>query len=194
VPLLCGLLGIAMFIYLQSSPSACPNPAVPLHLFKNRTSLLAFAIILLHGMLLYWSSLCIPSYFQAVRLNTPQESGVDCLPMAITLVPAGILGGFTIAKSGRYKQNQIVGFALMLIAQGCFSMLQDGTGTAQWAVYQIIMAFDAGLVLIALLPAIQANLSEDDTASSTAMWGFLQSLGFVWGAAIPSAVCKRTSQ
>jgi EmrB/QacA subfamily drug resistance transporter len=189
-PLLCGVLGIAMFIYLQSSPRVCPSPTVPLHLFRNKTSFLAFIITLLHGLLLYWSSLCIPIYFQAVRLQTPRQSGISCLPMAIALVPAGILGGFTISKFGRYKLNQVGGLTLMVIAQGCFSMLKHDTETAQWAAFQILMAFGAGLVLTALLPAIQARLSEEDTASSTAMWGFVQSLGFVWGAAIPSAVCK----
>jgi MFS family permease len=190
VPLLCGLFGIGIFVYLQSSPRVCPNPTVPLHLFKKKTPLLAFAMTFLHGLLLYWGSLCIPLYFQAVRLDTPKQSGVNFLPMVMAMIPAGILGGFTIARFGRYKPSQIGGFALMLVAQGCFSLLRDETGTAQWAVFQIIAAFGGGLVLTALLPAIQADLSEDDTASSTAMWGFFQSLGFVWGAAVPSAVCK----
>lgn len=194
LPLICGFVGFGIFFLLQSSRRLCPEPTVPLHLFKNKTSSMAFLITLLHGLILYWTSLCIPVYFQAVLLATPKQSGINCLPMAVSLVPAGILGGFLIAKFGRYKPNQIGGFAIMLIAQGCFSTLSQNSSKATWAGFQILMALGAGLVLTALLPAIQAPLSEEDTAASAAMWGFLQSFGFIWGAAIPSAIFNSHSR
>ena len=108
-------------------------------------------------------------------------------------MPSGILGGFLIAKFGRYKPNQIGGFAVMLIAQGCFSTLDQTSAKVKWAIFQILMALGTGVVLTALLPAIQAPLTEKDTASSAAMWGFVQSFGFIWGAAIPSAVFNSRS-
>lgn len=194
VPLVCGFIGFGIFIFLQSSTRLCPQPTVPLHLFKNQTSLIAFSITLIHGIILYWSSLCIPIYFQAVRLSTPKESGINCLPMAVALVPAGILGGFLIAKFGRYKPNQISGFAIMLVAQGCLSMLDQDSSVPAWAGFQILMALGAGIILTALLPAIQAPLTEADTAASASMWGFLQSFGFIWGAAIPSAIFNSRSK
>ncbi|KAF2253606.1 MFS general substrate transporter [Trematosphaeria pertusa] len=194
VPLVCGFVGLAIFVLLQANQRLCPQPTVPLHLFKSSTSLLAFLVTLLHGLILYWSSICIPLYFQAVLLTTPKQSGINSIPMAVTLVPAGILGGFLIAKFGRYKPNQISGFVIMLIAQGCFSMLGPSSSTASWAGFQILMAIGAGVVLTALLPAIQAPLSEEDTAASSAMWGFVQSFGFIWGAAIPSAIFNSRSR
>ncbi len=36
--------------------------------------------------------------------------------------------------------------------------------------------------------AVQAGLSEADTAKATATWGFMRSFGIVWGSAIPAAV------
>ena len=104
------------------------------------------------------------------------------------MVPFGILGGVVIARTGYYRPNQIFGFALTSIALGCCSTLNQGSPTAVWVVLQITLAMGAGIVLTALLPAIQAPLPESDVATATAMWGFLQSLGFVCGAAVPSSI------
>lgn len=187
VPLTLGLLGLAGFFALQST-RLCPYPTVPLHLFGNRASAMAYIITSLHGLVLYWTSVFLPVYFQAVKLDTPKRSGIACLATALPLVPGGIAGGFAIAKTGRYKPNQILGFGLMMVGIGLFSMLDKDSAIVAWIFFQIIFALGAGLVLTALLPAIQAPLSEDDTAAATATWGFMQSFGFIWGAAIPSAI------
>lgn len=187
LPLTLGFLSLAGFFALQST-RLCPNPTVPLHLFGNRTSVMAYTITLLHGLVLYWTSVFLPIYFQAVKLDNAKKSGIACLASALPLVPGGIAGGFAIAKTGRYKPNQIVGNGLMMIGIGLFSMLDRDSAVVSWVFFQIIFALGAGLVLTALLPAIQAPLSEDDTAAATATWGFMQSFGFIWGAAIPSAI------
>lgn len=189
LPLLLGLLGLAGFLYLQSNTCLrFAEPTVPLRLFLNLASFIAFMMTLLHGLLLYWTSLYLPVYFQAIRQDTPQISGVSCLASAIPLVPAGVFGGILIAKYGKYKLNQICGFILMAVGLGLFSLLDSNSQIAEWIMFQFIFAVGAGLVLTALLPAIQAPLSDDDTAAATATWGFVQAFGFIWGAAIPSAI------
>ncbi|ESZ99146.1 major facilitator transporter [Sclerotinia borealis F-4128] len=130
----------------------------------------------------------LPVYFQAVMKDSPQKSGINTLAAAIPMVPFGIVGGILIAKAGHYKLNQILGFALAAIAIGCFSILDQDSSTAVWVILQIIFAAGAGIVLTATLPAIQAPLPESDVATATATWGFIQSLGFVCGVAIPSSI------
>lgn len=39
-----------------------------------------------------------------------------------------------------------------------------------------------------LLPAVQASLTEADTALATSTWAFIRSFGLIWGATIPAAV------
>ena len=130
----------------------------------------------------------MPVYFQAVREASPQQSGINTLPAAIPLVPFGIFGGIMIAKTGRYKLNQMVGFILAAVGVGCFAVLDRNSSTATWATLQIIFAAGAGFILTATMPAIQAPLPESDVASATAAWGFVQSLGFICGLAIPSSI------
>ena len=93
-----------------------------------------------------------------------------------------------IARTGRYKLNRVVGFALAAIAIGCFSLLNADSSTIEWVILQIIFAAGAGIVLTATLPAIQAPLPESDVGTANATWGFVQSLGFVCGVAISSSI------
>ncbi|CAI6337892.1 unnamed protein product [Periconia digitata] len=71
---------------------------------------------------------------------------------------------------------------------GLFSVLDASSSTARWAVFQIICAAGIGLVSTTTLPAVQVELEEKDVATSTATWGFLRSLGSIWGVAIPAAI------
>ncbi|KUJ12567.1 major facilitator superfamily protein [Mollisia scopiformis] len=174
VPLLLGLVALPLFVLFEAS-SLCLLPTVPLRLFSNRTSALAFLLTFLHGVMLYWGSYFLPS-------------GINTLPAALSSVPFGIAGGFMIAKTGRYRLNQIVGFALAAIGIECCSVLNQNSLAGVWATLEIISAAGAGSILTATLPAMQALLAEADVASSTATWGFIQSLGFVWGVAIPSSI------
>ncbi|KAI9683048.1 MAG: hypothetical protein M1822_006241 [Bathelium mastoideum] len=187
LPLLLGLLGLFIFASFEAS-SLCKQPTTPPRLFTNRTSGIAFALTFLHGVILYWASYFMPVYFQAVREASPEQSGINTLPAAIPLVPFGILGGIMIAKTGRYKLNQMVGFVLAAVGIGCFPVLDRNSSTATWAILQIIFAAGAGFILTATMPAIQAPLPESDVASATAAWGFVQSLGFICGLAIPSSI------
>ena len=187
VLLLLGFAGLLLFIGFEAS-SWCWQPMTPPRLFANRTTTLAFVLTLLHGVVLYWASYFMPVYFQAVLQASSERSGINTLAAAVTLVPFGILGGMIIARTGHYKINQLVGFALAAVGIGCLSLLNQDSATAEWAVLQVIFAAGAGIILTATLPAIQAPLPESDVAVATATWGFVQSLGFVWGIAIPSSI------
>jgi hypothetical protein len=76
----------------------------------------------------------------------------------------------------------------MVIGFGLLSLLDAKSSTAEWVIYQGIAAAGAGLVIPVLLPAVQASLTEADTALSTSTWSFVRSFGQIWGATIPAAV------
>ncbi|KAH8593915.1 hypothetical protein B0O99DRAFT_688345 [Bisporella sp. PMI_857] len=52
----------------------------------------------------------------------------------------------------------------------------------------------AGTALTTLPHAIQTPLAESDVAHATAPWVFWQSLGFVWGIAMPSSIFENKFQ
>lgn len=187
VPLLLGAIALPLFVLYEASPF-CANPMTPLRLFSNRTSGLSFFLAFLHGLILYWATYFLPVYFQGVLENSPQESGINILAGALPMVPFGIAGGFIISKTGRYRFNQLIGFAFAATAIGLFCVLDQESSALGWVPLQILFAAGAGIVQTSTLPAIQAPLPESDVAMATATWGFVHGLGFVCGVAIPSSV------
>jgi len=186
VPLVMGFAGFGIFVLYEAS-KYCVSPTMPLHLFFNRTSGTAFALTFLHSLSAISVMYFLPVYFQGVLGVTPSRAGVELLPTILFMIPSAITAGGLISKVGRYRPIQHVGFALMVIGFGLLTMLKANATTAQWVGYQLTSAAGTGLVLPVLLPAVQASLTEEDTALSTSTWAFIRSFGLIWGATIPTA-------
>lgn len=187
VPMVLGFLGMLAF-HIYEASGYQSKPVMPPRLFKNRTSCIAFVLVFLHGMILYWVTYFLPVYFQSVLLSTPTQSGVQLLPTLIVLVPFAIIAGGLMTATGRYKPLLLAGFGLQTLGLGLFTILDSGSSTARWVIFQVICAAGIGLVSTTTLPTVQVELPEKDVGASTATWGFLRSLGSIWGFAIPAAV------
>ena len=187
VPLILGFAGLISFQIYESS-SFCVEPTVPTRLFSNRTSFAAYLLTLLQIIVSIWVIYFLPVYFQSVLGSTPSRSGVQILPTFMILLPFAIAAGLLVTKTGRYRPLHHLGFAITIIGFGLFTLLDSHSSTAEWVVYQGILAAGSGLVISSLLPAIQASLSDDDTAASTALFAFVRSFGAIWGVTIPVAV------
>lgn len=187
IPLVLGGLGLTAFIWLQTTDYH-PEPTMPIRMFSNRTSLGGFVLTFLHSIVMYQITYYLPLYFQAVLEATPTQSGVYMLPTAICAMPFAISAGVVLSAFGRYRPIMFAGCICLAISFGLFSRLGKGTDTGYWLGIQFIESAGVGFLLPVTLPAIQAPLTDDDTAVITATWGFLRSFGGVWGLSIPSAV------
>lgn len=187
LPLILGFVGLAGFQLFESS-KFCREPTMPPQLYQNRTSVTAFGLTFIHAMLTYWVLYFLPVYFQSVLLSTPARSGVQLLPTILGLIPFAIASGLLLTKWGRYRPLHHIGFALMTVGFGIFTLLGPNSSTAVWVIFQIVNAAGTGLIASVLLPATQACLSEADTATATGTWSFIRSFGAIWGVSIPSAV------
>ncbi|KAI1342715.1 multidrug resistance protein Fnx1 [Xylariaceae sp. FL0016] len=187
VPLILGLVGIGVFLCLEST-TLIPEPTMPLRLFSNRTSLGAFGIASIHAMLTNFTVYFLPVYFQGVLSTGPTRSGVNLLPLPIVTMPFAILAGVGTTKFGRYRPFFFIGTGLLAIAYGLFTRLDSDTSTAYWAGIECIVSAGLGVLTTTTWPAVQAPLEEVDQAISTAAWGFVRSFGYVWGVAIPAAI------
>ncbi|GKZ85569.1 hypothetical protein AnigIFM56816_011537 [Aspergillus niger] len=186
VPLLVGALGLVLFGLHQEYVAR--EPTMPHRVYSNTTSLVAYILTFLHGIIMSWLSFFLPIYFQVMLRASPMRSGVDILAIVIPLMPAGIVGGLMVAMTGRYKPTIILGYSLISVGVGLLTLLTDKSSTATWVIFQIITGIGGGLSLTSTLPAVQAPLPEKDVAIATASWAFVRSFGAIWGAAIPAAV------
>ncbi|OTA70835.1 MFS general substrate transporter [Hypoxylon sp. EC38] len=176
VPLLVGFFGFFIFGYTQSGRFAAAEPVMPPRLFKHRTSLIVSINTFINSALTFWG----PVYFQAVKLYGPQYSGVALLPMSLVGIPGAVIAAIAISRWDRYKPVHIVGFAIYTLGLSFFTLQNPATTS--------VASLGGGILLNSQLPAFQSAVSESDQAAASAAWGFIRSIGWVWGVAIPASI------
>jgi MFS family permease len=186
VPLVLGLVGLAIMIFEQSR--FCREPVVPPRLFKSRTSLVVFINTYLFTVLLYWVLFFIPVYFQAILGSSPARAGVQMLPITLVAIPGAVIAVIILSKFGKYKALHMVGFTILTLGMSLFAYLDRYSSDAEWIIFLIIPALGSGMVLNTLLPAFQAPFAESDQAAATATWALMRSFGNIWGVAIPASI------
>ncbi|KAM5429037.1 hypothetical protein McanMca71_007353 [Microsporum canis] len=93
-----------------------------------------------------------------------------------------------LTKTGKYRFWHYLGFALMTVACGLFSLLDEHSSTGRWVGFQVLFGLGTGTVFTSVLPPILACLDEGDVATATATWTFLRNFGAIWGTAVPAAL------
>lgn len=198
VPLILGFFGLFLWTAFEWTPKLCKEPSFPRKIVSNRTSAAALGLTFIHAIVTYWTYYFLPIYFQAVKGQSPMNSGIDTLPTFAGGLLCALAGGILLSKIGRYKPLHFAASIPMIIAFGLFSLMNADTHPAAWAWFQLICAAGSGLMSGILLPAVQAPLDETYVATSTGLWSFARYFGCIWGVAIPSAIfnneCSRLAR
>ncbi|KAJ6608683.1 putative efflux pump antibiotic resistance protein [Mycena sp. CBHHK59/15] len=135
-----------------------------------------------------WFSLCLgsgffilvfylPIWFQAIKGVTAVKSGIDNLPMILSLVIASLLGGLLITIFGYYAPFMILSTVLMALGAGLLSTLKVDSGHAHWIGYQIIYGLGVGFGMQQPIIAAQTVLQLTDVPIGTSIIMFTQTLG-----------------
>jgi hypothetical protein len=188
VPLLIGFAGFGLFAWTQGGRFAAAEPVMPPRLFPNRTSIIICINTWINSAVVFCCLFFLPVYFQACKLYGPQHTGVALLPQSLVAIPGAAIAAAAISRWGRYKPVHVGGFAIFTLGCGLLTMLDPGSSIARWAIFQCVTAIGAGMMLNSQLPAFQSPVDEKDQAAATAAWGFIRSIGLVWGVAIPATV------
>ncbi|KAA8644636.1 hypothetical protein EYZ11_010148 [Aspergillus tanneri] len=185
VPLVIGFVGWGSFHVYQTF---CKEPSVPNHLFKNRTTVVAFGMGFIAFMLTQVASYFLPVYFMTVAGASPVRAGVDCLLYSVMVPVSAVGAGAFVARSGRYRPLFWGGFALQAVGYGLLSTLGGIYSQARSYAYEFLVAIGTGLVIPAISSALMAPLPESDVACVNGVYSFLRSFAFVWGVTISSIV------
>jgi hypothetical protein len=82
-------------------------------------------------LLLYY----LPIYFQSIRGVSPIGSGVDNLPIVISVGIFCVVGGIAVAKTGRATPTMFACALVTTIAAGLLYTLDVDTSTRKWIGY-----------------------------------------------------------
>ncbi|KAI4127673.1 MAG: hypothetical protein LQ341_006768, partial [Variospora aurantia] len=154
-------------------------PLMPLGLLRERSNVMSLLVNFVHGFnekVFIAGEYYMPLYFQSVGSASPIRSGVLTLPFILSETFMGITVGVLIHKTGRYLELMWVGTFLMTIGFGLFIHFDAASSLAQIIGFQVVAGLGSGLLFEPPLIAIQAHVSQADTATATATFGFTLNL------------------
>ena len=86
---------------------------MPMRLFRNSIFRTSFATSAMVGFAMFGAITFLPLFLQVVHGASPTSSGLQLLPIMVTLLICSIASGRRIAATGRYRRFPIVGTALI---------------------------------------------------------------------------------
>ncbi|KAI3397647.1 hypothetical protein diail_10518 [Diaporthe ilicicola] len=187
VPFLVGFAGLAAF-HMYETSSLCKHPTIPPRLFRNRTAAVAFAITLFMGVLSTWRTYFVVLYFEGVLTKSAARAGVLLLPGILVYVPASVVGGIFLSKTGRYKPIHLVALLVVVLASGLYIDFGRNSSLAKIVIYQMIAGTGTGILVSTTLPTAQAALDDVESVTASALWAYLRLFGTIWGISIPAAI------
>ncbi|RMY77621.1 hypothetical protein D0864_09436, partial [Hortaea werneckii] len=150
---------------------------LPLSVISNRSIIagIVFNFCFSSAMLalVYW----IPTWFQAIKGTSAVESGIDTIPLVLSLVVASILAGQAVGRIGYYTPFAMASAIIMPIGAGLISTWTVHTGSPKWIGFQILFGFGVGLGMQQATIAAQTVLRKQDVPTGVALLFFAQQLG-----------------
>ena len=150
---------------------------VPFRIIKNRniaaSAWFGFCLGGAFFIMIYW----IPVWFQAIKGTSATKSGIDSLPLVISLVMTNIISGVGTTKIGYYTPFFYASTVIMAIGAGLLTTWTTSTGHAMWIGYQVTFGFGVGFGMQQSLICAQTVLPIQDVPVGTAMMIFFQTMG-----------------
>ncbi|KAF2204380.1 MFS general substrate transporter [Delitschia confertaspora ATCC 74209] len=131
-----------------------------------------------------------PLYFQAVKLDTPSQSGFRLAAPSVALTVCGVSAGFIMTATGRMKELIVSGSLCMLIGAICLSSMWDGVPTWLATIFVAPASIGQGLSFPASSLAVLATSSQEDQAVMTSTLILWRNLGIVMGVSISSLIVQ----
>lgn len=152
------------------------DATVPPRIIKQRSIAAGFSFSLCIGGSMIVSILYLAIYFQAVKGTSAVQSGIDTMPLLLSMALGAVVGGATVSRIGYYAPFMIAGTPIMAAGAGLLSMLRPETAESRWIGYQIVFGFGTGLCMQQPSVAAQTILSDKDIAIGSSLMMFAQQL------------------
>lgn len=198
IGLFCGF-GAIITIFIIIQVRSGDRATIPVSVFFRRTVFFSAMFSFCVGSSFLIVVFYLPLYFQGVNGTSATKSGIDTLPLLLSVVTASIVGGILVTVLGYFTPFMIAGMALFTIGSGLLSTLAPETSFGKWFGYQVLSGVGLGICLQVpplqsfsncQLPviAVQAVSRQRDVPVATAVVMFFQQLGGALFIAIGQAV------
>ncbi|KAF2656301.1 putative MFS transporter [Lophiostoma macrostomum CBS 122681] len=177
----------AMFFYFSEKRWA-QYPVIPLAIFESMSNLASFLVCFFQGFVYMGAEYFLPLYFQAVKGMSPLRAGTLLVPSTVSEATAGIVASIFIHRTGRYLDLVWVGTILMTVGTGLYIQLGVDSSIAAIVGFQIIAGLGCGCLFTPPVIALQANVSQENTATASAAMGLSRNIATAMSVVIAGVV------
>ncbi|KAJ7182973.1 major facilitator superfamily domain-containing protein [Mycena crocata] len=170
------LFGVLIAVFVAIQIWKQEDATVPPRILKQRGTIAAvwFALCFSGGFCTF--IYLLPIWFQAVKGVSAVKSGVDQLPLILSLVVSSLISGGLVSTVGYYTPFMILGSLLTSIGAGLLSTFEVDTGHAMWIGYQVMYGLGVGAGIQQPVMVVQTVLAPQDVATGTSLILFMQTL------------------
>jgi hypothetical protein len=136
---------IPIFIFVQIKLGE--RATIPTRVFLQRTVFFSCMFSFFVGSSFLIAIFYLPLYFQAVKGTTATKSGIDTLPLLLSVVVSSMTGGILVTLLGYFTPFMIGGMSVFTVGIGLLSTLHVDTSFGMWFGYQVLAGAGLGVCL-----------------------------------------------
>ncbi|GAA2242593.1 MDR family MFS transporter [Rarobacter faecitabidus] len=165
-----------------------PEPLLPMHLFKNRTFVIAVIASAAIGVSLFGSSVFLSQYMQLARGYSTMIAGLASLPTVVGMFLASTISGNLISASGRYKRIMIAGSTILVLALASFGLVDEKTPLAAIFASLFFVGIGVGMLMQNLVLVTQNSIEISEIGAGSSAVAFFRTMGGAMGVAALGSV------
>ncbi|QPC71108.1 hypothetical protein HYE68_001860 [Fusarium pseudograminearum] len=185
LPILLGVLVLAMFVWFESKPAV---PIMPHRLFHSKTANMTLVGGFIHGAILVSLLQYLPLIYQAVYLETAIKSAVFLLPTSITSVVVVVFSMMMVPLFGGYTWLLRISWALLILGTGILALFELGSSSSMLFGLPVIWGTGVALLRLQLLPMQASVKKAEDTGVAIGQFFTIRMFGGLIGLTIASAI------
>jgi MFS family permease len=186
-----GMLGLAAFLlgsFIQVERHHAEDPIMPPDLFNNSIFRVSMIIVFLLGVAMFGTLLYIPLFAQGVLGRTATNSGLITTPLVLSLVPASIITGQIVSRTGKYKKIAILGTVFITVGMLWLGTMNTSSTNAQLIERMIITGIGLGMGMPIFNLVVQNAFPQSRLGIATASVQLFRSIGATVGVAVMGSI------
>ncbi|KAF2460943.1 putative MFS transporter [Lineolata rhizophorae] len=169
--------GLMTIFFILSEKRLARYPLMPLGIFREKSNVASLALCFMHGFVALAGEFYLPLFFQSVKHASPFHSGLLTLPITLAEGILAVFTGILMHRFGRYREVMWVGTAIMVLGNGLYIKMAAASSLAELVIFQIVAGIGAGMLFDSPVIAIQAMVSQQDTAAATSTLWLIRNIG-----------------
>ncbi|KAJ7197976.1 major facilitator superfamily domain-containing protein [Mycena pura] len=171
------VFGILIFIFIAIQFWKQDEATVPPRILKQRSIWSGAFYSFCLSAVFFILSFYLPIWFQAIHGVSAVHSGIDNLPLILSLVVGSLLAGGLITRIGYYAPFMIAGSVVAAVGTGLVSTFTTTSNHRRWIPFQVICGFGIGIGQQQSLLAAQTVLNQRDVPTGTSIIMFGTTIG-----------------